>query len=156
MNKRFVLVPAVLAALLLLSSVAFAGPGHGRGYGPGMGSFYANLTPEKQAAVDKIFEKHQKKFTELREQYWAKSTELDALTRAGKAEKGDIQALVADLGKIRAQIDQEREALGAEVSKETGVKFPAYGYGMMGGHGMMGGGMMGGHGMMMGGCPGAY
>lgn len=128
MSKRSVMVIASLAALLAFSAVAFAG--QGRGPGGGMGSLYAGLTPEKQAAVDKIFEKHQKKIFELREQYWAKDTELDALTSSGKAEKADIQSLVADMSKIRLQLDQERQALAAELSKETGVKFgPGSGFG---------------------------
>lgn len=169
MSKRFLWMPAALAALLILSSVAFAGPGHGRGYGPGAGSFYGNLTPEKQAAVDKIFEKHQKAFFDLHEQMWAKGTELEALTRSGKADKADIEALVADMGKIRTQMDQERQSLASEISKETGVKLPAYGYGYGmggsgyghhmwgGGYGPMGGGC--GYGPVAGGgygCPGAY
>ena len=140
MSKRSVMAIAALAALLALSAVAFAG--QGRGPGGGMGSLYAGLTPEKQAAVDKIFEKHQKKIFELREQYWAKDTELDALTASGKAEKADIQSLVADMSKIRLQLDQERQTLFTELSKETGVKFGP------------GGGFGPGMGFGPGGCPG--
>lgn len=146
MKKHSFIVLAALAAVLALSAVSFAGPGYGHGRGPGMGGFYDNLTPEKQAAVDKIFDKHQKKIFDLHEQYWAKSTELEALTASGKAERNDIQGLVAEMGKLRGQMHQEREALSNELSKETGVKFgPGMGYGMGPGmgRGMMGRGMMG-------------
>jgi zinc resistance-associated protein len=162
MKKRSFIVMAALAAVLALSAVSFAGPGYGHGRGPGMG-FYDNLTPEKQAAVDKIFDKHHKKLVDLREQYWAKSTELEALTASGKAERADIQGLVADLSKVRVQMDQERETLFTELSKETGVKFGrgmGYGPGMgAGGCGGMGPGMGRGMGPGMGygpaGCPNA-
>ncbi|MCM0756649.1 periplasmic heavy metal sensor [Desulfovibrio aminophilus] len=151
MSKRSVLAAATLAALLALSAVAFAGPGQGRGPGGGMGSLYAGLTPEKQAAVDKIFEKHHKKIFELREQYWAKDTELDALTASGKAEKADIESLVGEMSKIRQQLEQERQALAADLSKETGVKFgPGGGFGPGMGMGYGPGGCPG-----YGGCPGA-
>lgn len=150
MKKRSFIVMAALAALLALSAVSFAGPGYGHGRGPGMGmGFYDNLTPEKQAAVDKIFDKHEKKIFDLHEQYWAKSTELEALTASGKAERADIQGLVADMGKLRAQMHQERESLFNELSKETGVKFGrgmGYGMGPGFGHDGMGRGM--GRGMM--------
>jgi len=147
MKKRSIIVVAALAAVLALSAVSFAGPGYGHGRGPGMG-FYDNLTPEKQAAVDKIFDKHEKKIVELSDQYWAKNTELEALTASGKAERADIQGLVADLAKVRAQLRQEHDALATELSKETGMKF---GPGMGMGRGMgMGPGMGMGRGMGMG------
>jgi hypothetical protein len=64
------------------------------------------------------------------------------LTASGKAEKADIQSLVADMSNIRLQLDQERQALAAELSKETGVKFGP------------GGGFGPGMGFGPGGCPG--
>ncbi len=143
MKKRSIIVVAALAAVLALSAVSFAGPGYGYGRGPGRGWYFDNLTPEKQAAVEKIFDKHHQKLVDLREQYWAKSTELEALAASGKAERSDIQGLVADMGKMRAQLRQERDAMFAELSKETGVKLnPGMGFGHMGpGYGHMGRGM---------------
>jgi zinc resistance-associated protein len=133
MNKRIITTITVLA-LVSLSALAMAAPRGGRGP-----VAEPTLTPEKQAAVAKIVDKHHAKLVELREKIWAKHTELQALSRAGKAEKSDIQALIADISKLRATMNEERDALRAEIEKETGIK--AYGRGYhRGGYGGMGAG----------------
>lgn len=159
MKKRFITAVA-LVALVSMSAFAFAAPRGGRGP---VGDPYAALTPEKQAAVNKILDKHHLKLQELREQIWAKHTELQALSQSGKAERADIQSLVSDISKLRTAMNTERDALRADLEKETGVKAFGHGYhrgGYGGGDcgggygprgGMMGGGM-GGYGA--GSCPG--
>jgi zinc resistance-associated protein len=158
MKKRIITTVAVLA-LVSLSAFAFAAPRGGRGP-----AAQPALTPEKQAAVSKIVDKHHAKLYELREKIWAKHTELQALSQSGKAERSDIQSLVADIAKLRATMNQERDAMRAEIEKETGITGYGRGYhrggGMGGGYGPdgcgAGGGMGGGMGGMMGGagCPG--
>ncbi len=115
MKKKTAILSLAALALIALAAVAQAGPGFGRAYN--------QLTPEKQAAADKVIAKHEKKLNDLSEQYWAKRTELDALSASGKAERADIQALVAEMSKIRGQIADEHKALSAELTKETGVEF---------------------------------
>ena len=160
MKKRFVTAVA-LVALVSMSAFAFAAPRGGRGP---VGDPYAALSPEKQAAVNKILDKHHVKLQELRDQIWAKHTELQALSQSGKAERSDIQSLIADIAKLRTAMNSERDALRAELEKETGIKAFGRGYhrggmggGMGGGYGDCGygprGGMMGG-GYGAGSCPG--
>jgi zinc resistance-associated protein len=139
MKKRLVTLLAV-ASLIALSAVAFAAPRGGRA-----AAAKDVLTPEKQAAVQQIFEAHQDKLYELREQIWAKHAELQALTASGKAERGDIQSLIGDITKLRTAMHQERQAIRKEIETKTGIKgfgpggfhrgFGGYGYGGCGGDG---------------------
>ncbi len=138
MRKRIVTTLAVVA-LVAMSAFAIAAPKGGRGPVADPA-----LTPEKQAAVAKIVDKHHAKLIDLREKIWAKHTELQALSRAGKAEKSDIQNLIAEISKLRASMNEEREAMRSEIEKETGIK----GYGRGYHRGGMGGGFGGGD------CPG--
>lgn len=140
MKKRFITAVA-LVALVSMSAFAFAAPRGGRGP---VGDPYAALTPEKQAAVNKILDKHHLKLQELREQIWAKHTELQALSQSGKAERADIQSLVSDISKLRTAMNTERDALRADLEKETGVKAFGHGYHRGGYGGGYGGGDCGG------------
>lgn len=159
MKKRIITIVGVVA-LVSLSAFAFAGPRSGRGR-----TADPALTPEKQAAVSSIIDKHHAKLYELREKIWAKHTELQALSQSGKAERSDIQSLVSDISKLRTAMNDERTAMRTEIEAATGIKGYGYGYhrgGMGGGMGYgMGGegcgtGGYGARGGMMGGagCPG--
>jgi len=130
-------VVALLAGLIATQAMAF-GPGGGRGNGNGP-AYYQALAPEKQAAVAKIMDEHQAKMFSLREDLWAKQTELDALK--GNDTKR-IQALVNEMKDIHTKMYTEREALRQKLEAEGVV---------MGGPGMMGGQGRGGRG----GCGGA-
>lgn len=138
MKKRIITLVAV-ASLVALSAVAFAGPRGGRGAGPAQ----APLNAEQRATVQKIIEDHQEKLYELREKIWAKHAELQALSNSGKAERSDIQSLVADIAKLREAMHKERLAISTDIEKKTGLKGYGYGYGYHGGYhrGGMGGGM---------------
>ena len=155
--KKTLITLFTVVALVSLSAFAFAGPRGGKGGG---GGAYNGLTPEKRAAVQKILDAHQEKLYDLREKIWAKQAELQALSNSGKAEKSDIQGLVADISKLRADMHKERLALKSEIEKETGIK--AFGpggfhHGMMGygdGTGCPGGGQGSGFGRGAGSCIG--
>ena len=140
MKKRIVIIITVLALISMSAFAMAAGKGN-------RGRNVDTLTPEKQAAVEKIVDKHHVKLVELREQIWAKQTELQALSRSGKAERTDIQSLIADISKLRTSMNAERDAMRSEIEKETGIT--AYGRGFH--RGGFGGGMGGGMGE---GCPG--
>jgi len=129
--KKRILTTVTVLALVSLSAFAIAAPRGGRGPA-GAGT---TLTPEKQAAVEKIVDKHHVKLVELREQIWAKHTELQALSQSGKAEKSDIQSLITDISKLRTAMNAERDAMRAEIEKETGIKSYGRGY-HRGGYGM--------------------
>lgn len=148
--KKRILITLTVVALVSMSAFAMAAGKATRGR-----SVEPTLTPEKQAAVEKIVDKHHVKLVELREQIWAKQTELQALSRSGKAERSDIQSLISDISKLRTAMNAERDALRAEIEKETGIKSFGRGYhrgGYGGGEGCPGlssGGCSG-----PGGCPG--
>ena len=132
MRKSIIDLVAV-ASLVALSAVAFAAPRGGKGAGQGQNQ----PTAEQRATIQKIVDAHQEKLYELREKIWAKHAELQALSNSGKAEKSDIQSLVADISKLRDAMNKERLAIRADIEKQTGLK--GYGYhhggGMGGGYG---------------------
>jgi len=156
--KKSVIALITVTALVCLSALAFAGPRGGKGQGQ-----LNNISPENRATIQKIIEAHQDKLYELREKIWAKHAELQALSASGKAEKSDIQGLVGDISKLRDAMNKERQAIRADIEKQTGLKgFGPGGYhrGMGGGYGYAddatcpGGGMGQGFGRSAGMCSG--
>lgn len=140
MNTRNISITAMAAILVLgMTAMAFAGPGYGRGagacggpgYGMGYGNGYAQLTPEKQQAVDAISDKYDAKFDELRSQMWTKHSVLQAMVNAGNADEKKISSLVADISKLRDQMRDTRVAMITEIQKETGLNAfgPRFGQG---------------------------
>ncbi|WP_018123793.1 periplasmic heavy metal sensor [Desulfovibrio oxyclinae] len=169
MTKKTLIFSIVAIAMFSMAAMAYAGPGYGRGGGcggPGMGSghgyghgngFYSQLTPEKQAAVDGIFEKYRAKQIELRDKARAAHIKLEAFANSGNPDEKRIDALVADLTDIREQMWDNRAAMSKEIEAETGLRFDGRGRrgggfncaylegDMRGGHGTHGYGA--GHGM---------
>jgi zinc resistance-associated protein len=143
MNKKNITITALAAALVLaMAAWSFAGPGYGRGCGGpgnggpgnGMNNYYSQLTPEKQVAVDKIYEKYSPKFTELRNQVLTKRSTLQAMVNGGNADEQKIGKLTADISKLRTQMWEMRGSMSNELVKETGItagkgygSCPAYG-----------------------------
>lgn len=155
MTKKNVTITA-LAAVLILSMAAWAvaGPGYGRG-GCGGNSMYEQLTPEKQAAVDKIVEKYSGQLSELRNQMWTKHATLQAMVNGGEADEKKIGKLTAELTDLRDKMYDTRKSMSDELVKETGItagrgfgSCPSYGRsGCPGGGGGFGGkGFQGGKG----------
>lgn len=139
MTKKNITITA-LAAVLVLAMAAWsvAGPGYGRGGcgGPGYGanSVYSQLSPEKQAAVDKIYEKYNGQFTELRNEMWTKHSTLQAMVNGGDADEKKIGKLTAEITELRDKIWNVRQQMSDELVKETGItagggygSCPAYG-----------------------------
>lgn len=160
MNKISRNILMALCLSLTLTGAALAQGHGGRGpWGPAPcadnGAW--NLTAEQRVTYDKIMKEYDAKITPLRDEMWAKHTELQALSGNPKTEPGTISKLVQDMSGIRVKLRQERETLAQRLEKELGIKS---GFGRGGfhdgyGRGMRGhGGMMGGHGGMMGGCMG--
>lgn len=149
MTKKTLIISVAMAALLSMAAMAYAGPGYGRGGCGGPGYGYGNapvdqLTPEKQAAVDKIMEKFQQKQLQLRDKASAAHIKLEALSNSGNVDEGRIDSLVAELSKIRTQMWENRTAMAKEIEAETGIQFqgrrgPGYGPGYCAGYGNGGG-----------------
>ncbi|GAB6124938.1 Spy/CpxP family protein refolding chaperone [Humidesulfovibrio idahonensis] len=168
--KRFPkILAATCAAIALSSSLALAaepvknpvptpatmpyGGVHGLhgGMGPMMGPL-AQLSPEKQEAARKLMAENAKAMFPLHQSLYAKFAELEALNAAGDGESGKAKAVIRDIADLNAKMLVANSKFRAQMFKETGLRVPVMGHGMMGMGGMMGGkGMCG---EMMGGMKG--
>jgi zinc resistance-associated protein len=119
-----------LAALALTSSLAMArpgggpgmmggGPGAGGGQGYGQGAM-AQLSPEKQAAFQKLHDAYATKTAQLRATLGVKMAELNAATVAPTPDQSKIDALTKDIGEIEGKLLNERTQLRIQVTKEVG------------------------------------
>ncbi|MBI5520634.1 MAG: periplasmic heavy metal sensor [Desulfovibrio sp.] len=117
------------------------------GNGPGMDA--ANLTPEKQAAVQKLYADFNSSTAPVRQQLYAKQAEMNALYASGTTDSKKYQSLSREIGDLNAKLYEAQANLRSQLVKQ-GV--PASGMYMGGGHGGGHGGYMGGgHGGHMGG-----
>ncbi|MDR3640701.1 MAG: periplasmic heavy metal sensor [Humidesulfovibrio sp.] len=143
-------------ALALASVVCVSGPANaqmGNGYGMmgggGWGAGGYALSPEKQAAAQKIHSQHENATAQLRQQLFVKHAELDALLYGGSADERKIQSLTKEITDLSAKLFTDHVKLRQELIK-AGVPVGGMGHGM--GYGGMGygGGMMNGYGGGMG------
>lgn len=132
-----------LVALLGLSGLANAqimGPGMMGGPGMGMmgGNMYG-LTPEKQAAAQKLYADFYAKTATLRQQLNAKQYELNTLLYSPTQDEKKVQGLSKEIADLSAKLYEAQTAFQNQLAKEG---LPVMGPGMMG-PGMMGGPGMG-------------
>lgn len=146
-GKTLRIALAALATLALTSSLALArpgggpgsGPGGGQGNCPGYGGGMAQLTPEKQAAFQKLHDAFAAKTAQMRADLGVKMAELNALAVAQTPDQAKIEALTKQIGELKGKLLAERTQFRIQVAKEVG---PGVAGGCGGG---MGGGMMGGY-----------
>ncbi|WP_419786852.1 Spy/CpxP family protein refolding chaperone [Pseudodesulfovibrio sp.] len=141
-RKNFTSLALAMALVMAVAGFALAGPG-GHGYngrggcgawsggqgGPGLRGMYSQLTPEKRASVDKIFENYKPKFEALRNQMQTKHAMLEAMVNGGQADENKIGKLIGDMTQLRDKMFDLRKSLSADLSKELGVELPAVGFG---------------------------
>lgn len=156
MNMRKIMAGLAVTTLVLGSaSLALARGHHGGHYGGMMNGYagncgacyytggYQNLTPEKQAAVDKLIQEHAAATNPLLEQLQAKRLELDALSGNPNARPESISKLAGEVAKLSSQLRNSRIEFRDKMAQEMGSGAMP---GAMGGYGgMMGRGAMGGH-----------
>ncbi|MEF2232241.1 MAG: periplasmic heavy metal sensor [Pseudodesulfovibrio sp.] len=142
MTKRNITTMALALALVMaVASFAVAGPG-GRGQmgferggcgacndGPGLRGLYNQLTPEKKAAVDTIFESYRVKFNEVRDAMRTKHAVLEAMVNGGQADEKKIAKVVSDMSSLRDKMFDLRKAMSADLSKELGIDLAQGGFG---------------------------
>lgn len=148
MTKRTMYTSTLVAVLVLtLGAWSYADSGWGHGYGmmdgsgygyhmgngnarnqggcygngPGNRGLYSQLTPEKQAAAEKVFETYGEKFSTLRDKMQVKRLTLESLVNSGKADEAKIEKLVGDISKLRDEIIGAREQMGKDLEKATGI-----------------------------------
>lgn len=153
-----VLSLTAVAAMVLTASLALAGPG-GQGKGPGAGfggPCATQLSPEKQAAFQKLHTEFYNKTVQMRADLQVKLAELNAVAVAPNPDQGKIDTLSKEIGELRGKLLAERTRFRVQVAKEIGPEaaacFGGFGHGRHG-HRGMGAGMGAGMGMggMMGG-----
>ncbi len=120
-----------LSLLLGLAGSSFA-MDHGKG---------AELTPEKQAVVDKAHDDFAAATVDLKRQIFAKESALNAELYGDKTDDKKVEALVGEINALHGKIYAEKVRMQKIMAKE-GI-MPGMGHGMMGGGGcpMMSGGM---------------
>jgi len=141
-GKKVGIVLAALATLALTASLALArqGGGNGMGGGPGMmggcsgngQNAIAQLSPEKQAAFQKLHDAYTAKTSQMRAALGVKMAELNAATVAPTPDQAKIDGLTKEIGELQGKLLSERAQLRIQVAKEVGP-------GVMGGMGMGGG-----------------
>ncbi len=122
------------------------------GQGMGMGGMYG-MSPEKQAVIQKLYVEYNTATAPVRQQLFAKQSELSALYYGGTTDAKKFQTLTREIGDLNAKLYEAQMNLRNQLAKE-GVPASGMGHGMgMGGMGMGGMGMggMGMGGMGMGG-----
>jgi len=145
MKKNIIIGMAVVFTLALVISTAMAfGPGHGRGMSgcPGCGvPPVSNLTAEQTTKIQALQQKNLTEITPLREQLFAKRTELRTLWTSQNPDQAQIKALQQDMLDINAQLQEKANNARLEMSKiltpEQQAQLPSCGPGtgcVMGGH----------------------
>ncbi|CCH48863.1 Spy/CpxP family protein refolding chaperone [Pseudodesulfovibrio piezophilus] len=158
--KKNITITALATVLVLgMAAMSIAGPGYGHGRrgacgGNGPNSAYSQLSPEKQAAADKIFQKYADQMSELRTAMWTKHSTLQAMINGGDANEKKIGKLTSEISELRDKMRDMRGQMGEELAQATGITFaggfggcPSYGEdGCPGFGGPMGPGFGRGHG----------
>ncbi|MDR3640097.1 MAG: periplasmic heavy metal sensor [Humidesulfovibrio sp.] len=149
--KRFPkILVATCAAVALSSSLALAAetpkdaasapaPMRSGAHGmmdPMMGPL-SQLSPEKQEAARKLMAENAKALFPLHQSLYAKYAELEAVNAAGEGDSNKAKAVIRDISDLNAKMLIENSKFRTRMFKETGLRVPVMGHGMMGG--MMGG-----------------
>lgn len=158
--KRNTTITMTLTVLAVfgLATLALAGWGRGYGYGPmgpGMmgpgwqqgGGYYADLSPEEGAALQKEREAFLEATDGVRQQLYEKNQALQSELAKEDPDTGKASQLQSEISELRNELDQKR--LDFEIQARKAAPNFRRGYG--GGYGpMMGYGPRGGYGHMMG------
>ena len=164
-NTTIVMTLTVLA-VFGLATLAVAGWGRGYGHmmgygygpmgGPGMmgpgwqrgGGYYANLSPEESAALEKQREAFLEATDEIRQQLYEKNRDLQTELAKEDPDTGKASQLQSEISELRNELDQKRLDFEIQARKAAPNFRRGYGggYGPMMGYGPRGGG----YGHMMG------
>ena len=121
MKKNIIIGMAVVFTLALVISTAMAfGPGFGRGVsgGPGYGvPPVSNLTAEQSSKIQALQQKNLQEMTPLREQLYAKRTEIRTLWTSQNPDQAQIEALQQDMLDINTQLQEKANNARLEMNK---------------------------------------
>jgi len=96
-----------------------------------------NLSPEKAANVERIYERNQTKLQPLQDDLYAKRLELNALAQNPNTKPETIKNLAQEITELRKDIRAQSEIMSSSLDKETGMRsgYHRNGRGMGGGSG---------------------
>ncbi|WMW66328.1 periplasmic heavy metal sensor [Nitratidesulfovibrio liaohensis] len=140
-----IVLAAFVMAFGLTENSAHAQMGMGQGMGMMGGGGY-QLSPEQQAAVQKIYQEQGQTVMNLRQQLAAKQYELNAATMGPNPDEKKALSLVKDISILNEKLITAEFDLRKQLAQQGIPSSGGMGMGMMGGsmgHGM-GMGMMGG------------
>lgn len=142
MNARIFKMGLLTALLVLAASLPAMARGHGGGPGGyggpgGCPGAMTQLSPEQQAAYQKLVQEHVAKIAPVRAALQVKKAELNAVTIDPKADQSKIAGLAKEIGTLKGQLAEEGATFRAKLVKEFGP----LGMGGCGGPGGMGRGM---------------
>lgn len=89
------------------------------------------LTHEDYAKYQALAAAHCDKMITLKDAFWAKEMEYHALANNSTTSRSDIQALIADMGKIKKQMRETRKAYRDDLKAKGWSHFarPGHGHG---------------------------
>ena len=147
----------ILGILVLVGAVAVPvmawQPGWGWGHhmmgdwgnGPEYGRDYGNLTSDQRSKLDALDRKFYDETSDLRNQIWAKSRELDSVLDSSNPDLEKAKSLQKDISELKAKMDEKRlsyeletrkiipeDRLGSAYGGGYGHHMGPYGPGMMG------------------------
>lgn len=116
------------ALLLLMAAMLVAAPAfdsvqaaqRGPQNGPAAGWNHPDISPEKQAAYEKIINEYRSKVRPLHNDMWAKNAELRYVSRDDGNEKA-VSKLIGDIKDLREKIQVLNDNTAAQLSKDLGI-----------------------------------
>jgi len=140
--KKMVVAIGLVGVMALTAATAFAwGPWSGRGvgpfgYGPGYGPGLAgtNLSAEQIAKIQKIQSDQYAEMAKLRNEMFAKGTEVQTLFREPVLDQAKIAAKQKEIAALQAQMQEKtlaaRTAVAETLTPEQRAQMPVFGPGM--------------------------
>jgi len=140
--KKTVVVIGLVGLMALTAATAFAwGPWTGRGvgpfgYGPGYGPGLAgtNLSADQIAKIQKIQSDRYAEMANVRNELFAKQTELRGLFREPALDQAKIAAKQKEIAALQAQMQEKalaaRTAVAKVLTPEQRAQLPAFGPGV--------------------------
>ncbi|MEJ2726374.1 MAG: periplasmic heavy metal sensor [Deltaproteobacteria bacterium] len=122
-------IMTILAVLVLVGAVAVPVmawyPGWGRGHhmmgywgnGPEYGRDYGNLTSEQRSKLNALDRKFYDETTDLQNQIWAKSRELDSVLGSSNPDLEKANSLQKEISELRAKMDEKSLGYDLEARK---------------------------------------
>jgi len=108
MNLKKTLPTLTLALVMLFTVTTAMAQPKDKQAPPPVPAKAAQMSAEDQAAMKALWKEHRQKMAPVRDQFWAKQMEYDALVANQNSKHQDIQAVIEDMKKLRAQMRDER------------------------------------------------